>query len=281
MTSYSIGILDAAFDLIKKLYIKPTINFISQYKQRPKLADGRSVIDLCKKMGWVYLSDSSEFIFLTERGNEIAKSKELRLALRLFLYDIIKIEQPVWSKKIPYGRKEGTSALTTSIKQVFNSADLLLELDESIIQWWDNVGDLVRTANMKKKRFRDAEKLTIKMEYKRTGVKPEWPGFESAYAGCDVISQLSSSNKDQLNIEVKSSEQHINGAWFHVTRNEWYKAIASVNYQFHLWLINSKNKLAIIAKSDVSPHIPTDNQEGHWEDVKIPFKSYKSSFKEI
>ena len=120
--------------------------------------------------------------------------------------------------------------------------------------------------------------MTIDIEEKRTGIKPGWPGFESAYVGCDVISQISADNDRRLKIEVKCSDQHINGAWFHVTRNEWKSAEEADYYIFHIWLINKKYRLARLNKKQVSINIPTDNGRGQWNEVKIPFNDYETYF---
>ena len=90
---------------------------------------------------------------------------------------------------------------------------------------------------------------------------------------------MSRTDTRSLNIEVKSSIQHINGAKFHISRHEWDSANATLNYAFYLWLLQtSLNKLCVLEKKTVEPHVPTDNLTGVWQDVEIPFKEFETRF---
>ena len=84
---------------------------------------------------------------------------------------------------------------------------------------------------------------------------------------------MDSENINPLNIEVKTSNSTWEVASFYISKNEWSVAKSSPNYVFHLWALIPKNKLYIVSKDVVETHIPSNNGEGTWESVEIPFSA--------
>ena len=70
-------------------------------------------------------------------------------------------------------------------------------------------------------------------------------------------------------------------AYCHISINEWETASRTKNYLFYLWIIGSKNLLAIIDCKKIAPFIPTNNLSGEWESVKIPFNCFSELFQPI
>ena len=153
-------------------------------------------------------------------------------------------------------------------------AELLESHEEEIIFWWDLAGIELRHSKAweLKQIGRKAERLSLAFEKKRTGIEPEWIGFESDFVGYDIKSVVTKKKSKVLRIEVKGATQNKNQAEFFITRNEWINALHSENFIFHLWLINSNPTTPIMVSiNQISPHIPDDREKGQWQNVKIPF----------
>ena len=129
---------------------------------------------------------------------------------------------------------------------------------------------------------RKGEKLSFEYETKRIGCYPKWIAIESNKLGYDIQSKLSKDIDSQLLIEVKASSDSAENAYFHVTINEWNVAEQADNYIFHIWLL--EDGVPLLAKLDteqIRKHIPSNNANGSWESVRIPYKSFIDSFVEI
>ena len=67
---------------------------------------------------------------------------------------------------------------------------------------------------------------------------------------------------------------------FHLTANEWERAVETPFQRFHLWDIYKKPaRLCVVTVDEMKQHIPNDNGNGAWESVKIAFSVFKN-FKE-
>jgi len=78
-----------------------------------------------------------------------------------------------------------------------------------------------------------------------------------------------------LSIEVKASTMGAAGA-FHLSRNEWERAQETENHAFHLWDLRKDGQpaLAVISAEMMCPNVPSDQGDGTWEDVRIPFGAF-------
>lgn len=83
----------------------------------------------------------------------------------------------------------------------------------------------------------------------------------------------------RMTIEVKTSEGGPDFASFHLSRNEWQSALASMAHQFHLWTLASAGpQLAVLTIDQMKVHVPKDEGAGIWEVLKVPFSALKECF---
>lgn len=192
---------------------------------------------------------------------------------------------PIWTNRIPYGRREAAIFMSKDERACFSEAKLLSpQLDSGVIDWWDTIANKIRmqAQQVNNDTGRIGERNSMKYERLRTDSEPIWMSVDSNLAGYDIKSKLSKDNPDALLIEVKASTSALDQAAFHVTSHEWRVAFTSAAYVFHVWcLLGNKKLLAIISPMDVQPYIPTNNLEGEWESAKIPFSCFESKFIEI
>ena len=209
---------------------------------------------------------------------------DLEVALQMLTDYVLKCA-PIWANRIPYGRREATIFMTKDERACFADAGLLSDhLDAGIIDWWDTIATHIRMQTKQSKigTGRLGERNTIKYERSRTNVDPMWMSIDSNLLGYDIKSQVSKNDPGTLLIEVKASTFTLSRAEFYVTSNEWNVAITSGAYVFHLWcLSDGKKMLAILSPDEILPYIPTNNLDGQWETVKIPFLCFEDKFVEI
>ena len=225
---------------------------------------------------------------MTKRGTGLLRLQTQGLLVdlkRQMLTDYVLKCAPIWSNRIPYGRREASIFMSKDEKACFADAGLLSDkLNPGIIGWWDTIAIQIRTQTQqaKSETGRLGERNTIKYERNRTNSDPVWMSIDSNLAGYDIKSQMSKDNSGPLLIEVKASTFALGQAEFHITSHEWNVALTSRAYVFHLWcLFGNKKMLAIISPSDVMPYIPTNNLEGQWESANIPFSCFENKFVEI
>ena len=239
--------------------------------------------------GWL-LDDGTSLSF-TEVGAEIESQfngesigpKLWKIILSTYISEC----HPAWSARIPYGRTEAFIFMNEEEQRCFLEAGLIDNFDDDVISWWDSLAEIVRMKNSVSKDDigRTGEKLTLKYEEERTGVKPNWKSIETNLCGYDILSQKSSTDTSQLLIEVKSSTRSINDAEAIISRNEWDIASLENNndrYLFYFWCLYSEtNKLAIISVDQMRNHIPADQESGKWESMSIPFSIFEKFFSKI
>lgn len=236
--------------------------------------------------GWV--SENENALILTKHGTGLLRLQAQGLLINLkrqMLADYVLKTAPIWSNRIPYGRREATIFMSKDEKACFTDAGLLSDhLDPGIITWWDTIATKIRIQDQQAKNEtgRLGERNTIKYERNRTNSEPIWMSIDSNLAGYDIKSRVSEDCSDILLIEVKASTYALGQAVFHVTSHEWNVALTSRAYVFHLWcLSDSKKMLAVISPDELLPYIPTNNLEGQWESAKIPFSCFEGQFVEI
>lgn len=241
------------------------------------------LLDLAESCNWISIEESH--IAVGERACEILKSSDFSDQARIMLADYVMNVNPAWAKRIPYGRKESFIFMSKDEQACFYEAGLMNdEPDNRDIKWWDQIANYIRSQDdlFKNETARKGELYTVLYESDRTGKKPQWISIDSNLTGYDVISCVSKDNKARLLIEVKCSELSINNAEFYITAHEWHTACNSSNFLFYLWcLYDNKKQLAIVKPSTILPYIPTNNETGKWQTVRIPFNSFKQMFTEI
>lgn len=225
-------------------------------------------------------------IILSETGTKALSnlSDNYEKGIRVILCEYILHTEPIWSKRIPYGRCEATIFMTKDEKSCFYEAGLLDEEPEyGVVLWWDNLAEIIRKRvdALKNETGRSGEKCTIAFEIERVGRKPKWKSIDSDMLGYDIISIVSNDDNDPLLIEVKTSTDDLEHAYFHVSSNEWRVATHAAKYAFYLWnLHNGKKNLAIVNLNEISQHVPENKESGEWESVKIPFEVFAEKFTE-
>ena len=247
--------------------------------------DKTSALEFANQCNWVSFVNND--IIITESGERILgdfKDESISQGLwRIILYDYIMVCRPAWASRIPLGRKEASFFMTNDEKRCFFEAGLLDASNEAIVLWWDLIASNYREERNAKLEDtgRSGEQLTIRYEEDRTGTKPQWVSIETNLAGYDILSRASADNPSTILIEVKSSIKPINEAKIVLTRNEWDVASCSYNYNryfFYIWLIGSKNQLAVIPAATLEKHIPKDEGDGRWDTTEIPFSVFVSQF---
>ncbi len=108
------------------------------------------------------------------------------------------------------------------------------------------------------------------------GVPPYWQGFESNFAGYDLLSQIDRGDHRRLLIEVKTSVSRVKDASFFVTRHEWDTALRSDHYLFHLWALKPSPNLLVVEAAELRPNIPADQGSGVWKQVWLQMAPFSA-----
>lgn len=248
--------------------------------------DTNDLFEFSCKCNWASLENEKPK--LTERGiNIVSLNRNIYydVQLKMMLKDYITTFKPIWANRIPYGRKEATIFMTKDEVACFNEAGLLDDNPSlASVDWWDEVSASMRNEinDKKNQTGRDGEKLTIQYENHRVKRSPVWQSIDSNLSGYDVISYTKELSDEKLLIEVKTTKGEVDDMFFYISKNEWNISLNSDNYLYYLWsLSEDKIKLAKIKPEEMLPHIPTNNLNGEWETVKIPFSSFEEKFVEI
>lgn len=243
-----------------------------------------SIVEIVDTCGWIKRTEKQAE--LTSRGKDILNGGSTGLSkesIRMMLEDYMSSVRPIWRSRIPYGRSEACIFMSKDEKACFHEAGLLdAPPSQDVINWWDDVAESIRT----EKEFsnleigRKGEKLTVEYETKRTLSTPRWIAIESNKLGYDILSRVSEQDDTRILIEVKTTEEPIGEALFHVSKNEWKVASTSVYYYFYIWSIESVNKarLAILTPEILARHIPIEQESGEWESIKIPYREFVDYF---
>lgn len=241
------------------------------------------LLELAETCHWISMTGSQ--IRIENSAEELLGKTEFTDQARKMLADYIKNVNPAWAKRIPYGRRESFIFMNKDEQACFYEAGLMNENpNNSEIEWWDHIANYIRSQDdlHRNETGRKGELYTILYENNRTNEKSQWISVDSNLAGYDIISCVAKDNKTRLLIEVKCSDMSISNADFYITAHEWHTACNSNNYLFYLWcLYDNRKQLAIIEPNTILPYIPTNNETGKWQMVKIPFNSFKQMFTEI
>ena len=195
--------------------------------------------------------------------------------LRLFIFEWMKLIEPPWLRLVPYGREKLRVALVDDQVQCLRQAGLFDEVpDEGALAWWDRLANLMRGAAdaEKMKRARHAERLSLEFELDRLkclGISrpPRWVALEDNSLGYDILSyDLDPEGLIVTRlVEVKSRLSDD----ISITRNEWQNVSGAAQRSvIHVWDL-PEEQLKEYRAHDMAPHIPLDQGEGAWQDVRI------------
>jgi Protein NO VEIN, C-terminal len=100
--------------------------------------------------------------------------------------------------------------------------------------------------------------------------------FRDFNSAKDVLSVLDETDASLLRIEVKGSSMPVSDAFFFVSRHEWEVASDGKAYWFYLWIIRQPlpPECRFVTAVEVAAHIATDQGDGKWDAVKVPFKCF-------
>lgn len=248
------------------------------------VSPAEGVLTIATRCGWIGISEQLG-LNVTDMGRRIQALPDAESKLRQQIRDFIQAVQPPWAKLIPAGRAESLPFLPPSARQCFYEAELdKIPPSDEVVAWWDELASAARgrIADYLSQVGRAGERCSIAYEESRVGRRPNWHSIESNKSGYDLLSISEASDPADLQIEVKASERPISFADFHVTRNEWDVAQVSERYVFHLWSLTASGKrLAILSPDEVVAHVPTENGDGRWESVAIPFNAFSNAFQAI
>lgn len=281
MSVLSPGYLHSSFRLLEMIAKREhQLSVLASALPRIEVLPAAQVVNFAISLGWVG-SDNEGRASMTASGAMIYKMPNAAERIRQALLDFIGIIQPAWAQLTPRGRKETLSALSPEVRQCFAEAGLIVGYSDEVVGWWDALA--ARARGQKSKIMietgRHGERLSIKYGQVRTGKEPAWQAVESNLSGFDILSVVEAMDSRKLPIEVKTTSGQIGHGSFYVSRNEWETGSTSDFYNFHLWAIGGeKPSLAVLDKADVAPHIPTNQGEGSWDVVEIPFAAFESVF---
>lgn len=281
MISLSPGVAQGCFELIG-IVSRNRLTFHGISSSFPYIG-GLSItriIETAQVLGWIRACDEGHVI-VSPAGANVINICGYEARLRQALLDYIDSLQPPWVQNATFGRSRVLAFSGNEIAQVFIEAGLASGTDSAVVAFWDELASRARGVKNGSLTAigRIGERLSLKLEEKRTGRIPKWVAIDNNADGYDILSTVSQEDTKQLSIEVKTSTLGLSGA-LHVSRNEWERALECPNHVFHLWDIQraSSPHLAIVSPDELKDHIPDDNGKGYWECVEVPFSAFSSRF---
>jgi hypothetical protein len=245
------------------------------------VSPAEGVLSLSTRCGWIGINEQLG-LDVTPLGRAVQELGTQEGRLRRQIRDYIQAVQPPWAKLIPGGRDEALPFMPLPARECFYHAALdSSPPDDEVIAWWDQLAAAARgqVADYLALVGREGERCSIRYEELRVGQRPEWHSIESNKSGFDLLSVATPADPSELRIEVKASERPVAFAKFHVTRNEWEVAQSTRQYVFHVWsLTQARKALAVLTPSQVAAHMSTDQGEGRWETVEIPYGAFENRF---
>lgn len=234
------------------------------------------VIEHSQKMRWIVTNDTG-VAEVTRDGHRFLASEPEQGRMRQALLDLIEIERPFWIQNAIQGRRRVLDFVNTALAQVFLEGGLVDGTSPDVIEFWDRLAAEAR--GQRNAAFlsvgRAGERLSIAYETRRTGRKPKWIAVDNNADGFDLLSIVSRTNTAALSIEVKATRVGVSAS-MHITRNEWDYASTARKHVFHVWdIAATQPRLAVLESEDVGAHIPTDNKDGVWQEVEVPYNAFK------
>lgn len=271
---FSVSTIYSARDFLRLIGVSQlsTTDFLASFKKY-QFESSIKVLQLVTECGWVHL-DLDGTIKLSKKGSILA-DLDYKSALVKQLEDMILVYNPDWASFLPKGREETIRFLPDSPKQCFKEAGFIGEFTDELIKTWDRLALAYRNYSNQQllETGRLGEKLSLEYEKERTGKKPVWQSIESNLSGFDILSSVDSQDDAALLIEVKATKTSLSGASFYLSKNEWRTAKTAINYILHLWALKNTPTLYVVNIESILRHIPSDNGDGKWQSVQIPFSS--------
>lgn len=273
---FHVGVLYSAQEFLEFVNSTPNIGvrFPDHFKVF-SVASPTAIIEVSQKCEWVKLNMTGG-LEVTDKGRQILNCNQAEIALRVQVGHLIESVLPPWIPLLSRGRLEAEKYLPLDSAQCMREAGLFGDLSDDIINWWDTYSKVSRRSikDTKLQVGRKGEKMSLQYERDRTRREPRWEAMESNLSGFDILSTVSEDDPTLLRIEVKTSNSTLETATFYVTKNEWQVATTAKQYLFHLWTLQPKPSLIKAEVAQVANHIPTNQCDGEWENVSIPFSPF-------
>lgn len=273
---FSVGVLYSCHSFLELIRKSPvTSAAFPEMFQTFEVATASSVLQATQVCEWVTLGARGE-VSISQRGMEVLDAGGSDARLRVQLRHMISSLQPPWVAALTSGRREAEKSLPPEAHQCFDEAGLLDGYNAATIEWWDTVAGVARLIkdSAKKDSGRLGERYSLAFEQDRVGVRPYWQGFESNFAGYDILSQHSRGDSRRLLIEVKACYARPIDGLFFLSRNEWDVATRSGQFVFHLWALRPAPRLFAVSPKTVVDHVPSDEGKGMWKQVVIPLSPF-------
>lgn len=272
----SVGILYGAQRLLQLVLSTPMkVDELIESFSRIEVANTDDVLEISQKCHWLSVTTQGQ-LRVTTMGENVYSKGSPQEQLKCQLRDIIFQLDPSWAKRIPNGRKEVLRFLPDEIDQIFDEAGLLSDWNDTLLDDWDELALAVRAIRNRTslKTGRQAERLTVLEEQKRTKRLPVWLARDTNFEGYDVLSTLDEHDQSQVLIEVKGTTLGPSQANFFISRKEWEIACSGKEYWFYLWLIRAAPEFRVVPWKKVEAHISKDQGDGCWDIVRVPFKCF-------
>ena len=102
------------------------------------------LIELAEVCKWIKIERS--LLNINKSCYEIVNAPTFESQARIILTDYIKKVSPVWTKRIPYGRKEAFIFMSKDEQACFYEAGLMNDNPNiTEIEWWDNITNYIRS----------------------------------------------------------------------------------------------------------------------------------------
>ncbi len=281
MIALSPGVAQGCFELLELVAREPmALSKVGVYFPQVSGIATSVILDTALRLQWLR-ADIDGNASLTTRGAVLLGTTPYHARLREALIDYVGTERPPWIQNAIYGRARVLAFAQSEIRQVFIEAELGRATDAQTVSFWDQLAALARGQrdDLLLSIGREGERLSLVHEQQRTGRAPRWVAIDNNADGYDILSTVAVADSRSLSIEVKASTRGLNGS-FHLTRNEWDRAIEAERHQFHLWNLKPGKlpELACIGVADLEPHIPADRSDGAWTTAELPFNAFTNLF---
>lgn len=232
-----------------------------------------------QQLDWVCVNEHN-ILVPTISGERLLSTSGYADLLRQMLLDYIDNTHPSWVQNAISGRAKVLGFAGSEIGQLFAEANLANGTDDDTVIFWDTLA--ARARGLKDQRLnqigRQGERLSLAYEKQRTRSDARWISIECNDDGYDILSVIEKEDFRKLTIEVKASTMGIQGA-FHLTRNEWDRALETPHHVFHLWDVSkTPARIGVISVPAMDAHMPSNQGAGHWESVRIPFRAFQDLF---
>lgn len=283
MTALSPGVLDSSFQMLGMFdRTGMTVRDFSMSFPRVGVCRTEDVMEFALGVSWMRPGDSG-IVELTAGGRRILSIENHESRMKQSVLDYVEEFEPAWVQNATYGRRKVLDFVGADVRQVLFEAGLAAGHDRETVRFWDTLAAQARGQKdvSLAEIGRRGESLTIVRETTRTGREPKWVSVDNNADGYDVLSIVDADNPAKLSIEVKATTMGARGA-FHITRNEWERALGAPFHCFHLWMLHGENdsesSFAVIAPNEMTAHVPVNSGAGEWTSFEVPFSAFDGCF---